>query len=156
VDASAVDKAGNTSVWLAVEQKHEAVVELLLQAMIEAGIDIDARYEGNARDKQGQTVLMRASAHGLTSTVAKLLALGADVSAKDENGKGALMMAAKEGLEDLVCLLVESHAEVDGCDDKGKTALHYASERGHAHVVKVLLKIGADIEATDKVSQSDS
>ena len=99
---------------------------------------------------------MRASAHGLTSTVAKLLALGADVSAKDENGKGALMMAAKEGLEDLVCLLVESHAEVDGCDDKGKTALHYASERGHAHVVKVLLKIGADIEATDKVSQSDS
>ena len=156
VDASAVDKAGNTSVWLAVEQKHEAVVELLLQAMIEAGIDIDARYEGNARDKQGQTVLMRASAHGLTSTVAKLLALGADVSAKDENGKGALMMAAKEGLEDLVCLLVESHAEVDGCDDKGKTALHYASERGHAHVVKVLLKIGADIEATDKVSQSES
>ena len=76
-------QAGNSSVWLAMEQKHEAAVEVLLQAIMAAGVDIDARYEGDARDKRGQTLLMRASALGLTSAAAALLALGADVAAKD-------------------------------------------------------------------------
>jgi hypothetical protein len=44
------DKAGNTAVELAVEQKHEAAVEVLVQAIIVADIDMDARY------KQGKTV----------------------------------------------------------------------------------------------------
>ena len=74
-------QAGYTSVGLAVEQKHEATVEVLLEAIVAAGMDIDARYE--SRREQGQTLLMRASALGLTSTVAKLLALGADIAAKD-------------------------------------------------------------------------
>jgi hypothetical protein len=66
-----------------MEQKHETAVEVLLQVIIAAGMDIVARYEENARDKQGQTLLMRASALGLTRPVAKLLALGADIAAKD-------------------------------------------------------------------------
>ena len=74
-------QAGYTSVQLAVEQKHEATVEVLLEAIVAAGMDIDARYE--SRREQGQTLLMRASALGLTSTAAKLLALGADIAAKD-------------------------------------------------------------------------
>ena len=76
-------QAGYTSVQLALEQKHEATVEVLLEAIVAAGMDIDARYEEEEEDKQGQTLLMRASALGLTSTVAKLLALGADIAAKD-------------------------------------------------------------------------
>ena len=79
-------QAGYTSVQLALEQKHEATVEVLLEAIVAAGMDIDARYE--SRREQGQTLLMRASALGLTSTAAKLLALGADIAAKDANGKG--------------------------------------------------------------------
>ena len=75
-------QAGYTSVQLALEQKHEATVEVLLEAIVAAGMDIDARYE-EEEDKQGQTLLMRASALGLTSTAAKLLALGADIAAKD-------------------------------------------------------------------------
>ena len=74
-------QAGYTSVQLAVEQKHEATVEVLLEAIVAAGMDIDARYESS--EEQGQTLLMRASALGLTSTAAKLLALGADITAKD-------------------------------------------------------------------------
>ena len=79
-------QAGYTSVQLALEQKHEATVEVLLEAIVAAGMDIDARYE--SRRERGQTLLMRASALGLTSTAAKLLALGADIAAKDANGKG--------------------------------------------------------------------
>ena len=87
-------QAGYTSVQLAVEQKHEATVEVLLEAIVAAGMDIDARYESRrggfggfgaaaTSTEQGQTLLMRASALGLTSTAAKLLALGADIAAKD-------------------------------------------------------------------------
>jgi hypothetical protein len=114
-DVAAKDKAGNTSVWLAIEngrhtdtyqcfyvgghpalqQKHEAAIEVLLQAMMAAGMDIDAPYEGiceysigtGTLRKQGQTLLMHASQTGLTSLVVKLLALGADLSAKDANQK---------------------------------------------------------------------
>ena len=78
---AARNKAGYTCVELAVEQKHEATVEVLLEAIVAAGMDIDARYE--SRRERGQTLLMRASALGLTSTAAKLLALGADIAAKD-------------------------------------------------------------------------
>ena len=93
-------QAGYTSVQLALEQKHEATVEVLLEAIVAAGMDIDARYESRrggfgvsvfsggfgaaaTSTEQGQTLLMRASALGLTSTAAKLLALGADIAAKD-------------------------------------------------------------------------
>jgi ankyrin repeat protein len=54
---AARNKAGYTSVELAVEQKHEATVEVLLEAIVAAGMDIDARYE--SRREQGQTLLMR-------------------------------------------------------------------------------------------------
>jgi ankyrin repeat protein len=101
-DLKHTDDAGNTSVWLAMQHKHEAAVEVLLQAMIAAGMDIDARYEGwdkqgqtryEGWDKQGQTLLMRASALGLTRPVAKLLALGADIAAKDAVRGNVLSLA---------------------------------------------------------------
>ena len=50
-----------------MEHEHETVVELLLQPTI--GIDINARY------KQDRTVLIQASASGLTSVVAKVIAV---------------------------------------------------------------------------------
>ena len=61
-DVALKDKEGNTSVWLEMEREHEAAVEVLLQAIMAAGMDIDARYEGNAQGKQGQTLLMLAIA----------------------------------------------------------------------------------------------
>jgi ankyrin repeat protein len=48
-DLNRTDEAGKTSVELAVEQKHEAAVAVLVQAIIAADIDIDERY------KQGKT-----------------------------------------------------------------------------------------------------
>ena len=92
-------QAGYTSVQLALEQKHEATVEVLLEAIVAAGMDIDARYE--SRRERGQTLLMRASALGLTSTAAKLLALGADIAAKNTSSRTALHLAAANGHEAL-------------------------------------------------------
>ena len=98
-DVATKDKASYTSVELAVEQKHEATVEVLLEAIVAAGMDIDARYES----RRGQTLLMRASALGLTSTAAKLLALGADIAAKDAAGNTAVELAQNAQTIDAMC-----------------------------------------------------
>ena len=129
-DLKRTDKAGNTGVELAMEQKHEAAVEVLLQAMITAGIGIDARYKGNAQDKQGQTLLMRAGALGLTSTVAKLLALGADVAVKDQNGKGAFDHAMEQKHEAAVEVLLQAMIAA-GIDIDAKKIADFAGLYNH-------------------------
>jgi|LauGreSuBDMM15SN_2_FD.fasta_scaffold555726_1 hypothetical protein len=53
--------------WLAVEHKHDAAAELLVQHIFTAGIDIDAQ------DKEGQTVLMRAMQVDASQELTKLL-----------------------------------------------------------------------------------
>ena len=137
---SAKNEAGYTSVELAVEQKHEATVEVLLEAIVAAGMDIDARYE--SRRERGQTLLMRASALGLTSTAAKLLALGADIAAKDACCKTALDVATN----DEVKAALRQHG--------ARHSLFYAVEQGMLELVADLIKEGADITACerDKVS----
>ena len=131
-------QAGYTSVQLALEQKHEATVEVLLEAIVAAGMDIDARYE--SRREQGQTLLMRASALGLTSTAAKLLALGADIAAKDACGKTALDVATN----DEVKAALRQHG--------ARHSLFYAVEQGMLELVADLIKEGADMNERDEVS----
>jgi hypothetical protein len=155
------DQAGYTSVELAVEQKHEATVEVLLEAIVAAGMDIDARYK--VRREQGQTLLMRASALGLTSTAAKLLALGADIAAKDADGKGAfdhtkeikdeekraavlavmaeysVLCAVVTGKADLVAAAVAKGCNMHETDQRCKTALDVATN----DEVKAALRQGA-------------
>ena len=70
-------KRGKTSLTVAMEHKHDAAAELLVQPTIDAGMDIDAQ------DSTGKTVLMRACADGLTNTAAKLVSLGANPELKD-------------------------------------------------------------------------
>ena len=76
-DATLKDKRGKTSLTAAMEHKHDAAAELLVQPTIDAGMDIDAQ------DSTGKTVLMRACADGLTNTAAKLVSLGANPELKD-------------------------------------------------------------------------
>ena len=76
-DVAAKDKRGKTSLTVAMEHKHDAAAELLVQPTIDAGMDFDAQ------DSTGKTVLMRACADGLTNTAAKLVSLGANPELKD-------------------------------------------------------------------------
>jgi ankyrin repeat protein len=149
-DVAAKNQAGNTSVWLAMEHKHEAAVEVLLQAMIAAGMDIDARYE-NARDdddaKQGQTLLMRASALGLASVVSNLLVLGADVSAKDANKKDPIDHAANE---DVKAAFAKHLAQVEITDQNKNGLLLVFSRHGMASRLPAVLQAGADLKHTDE------
>ena len=139
-------QTGNTSIWLAMERNHEAVVEVLLQAMIAAGMDIDARYEG--WDKQGQTLLMRASALGLASVVSNLLVLGADVSAKDVNKKDPIDHAANE---DVKAVFAKHLAQVEITDQNKNGLLLVFSRHGMPSRLPAVLLAGADLKHTDEV-----
>jgi ankyrin repeat protein len=165
-DAAAKNMAGYTSVWLAMEQKHEATVEVLLEAIIAAGMDINARYEGNARDdeddddkedddddknvKRGQTLLMRASALGLTSTTAKLLALGADIGAKDAAGNTAVEWAKDA---QTIEVLKAAGATMPEIPDEKKNAilLKYAA-KGLTGGVLMALQAGAHVNQKGALS----
>jgi len=76
-NAGHINQRGKTSLTVAMEHKHDAAAELLVQPTIDAGMDIDAQ------DSTGKTVLMRACADGLTNTAAKLVSLGANPELKD-------------------------------------------------------------------------
>ena len=148
-------QAGYTSVQLALEQKHEATVEVLLEAIVAAGMDIDARYE--SRREQGQTLLMRASALGLTSTAAKLLALGADIAAKNTAGYTSVELAVEQKHEATVEVLLEAivaagmdiDARYESRREQGQTLLMRASALGLTSTAAKLLALGADIAAKD-------
>jgi ankyrin repeat protein len=132
-----------------MEHKHEAAVEVLLQAMIAAGMDIDARYEG--WNKQGQTLLMRASALGLASVVSNLLVLGADVSAKDANKKDPIDHAANE---DVKAAFAKHLAQVEITDQNKNGLLLVFSRHGMPSRLPAVLLAGADLKHTHEAGNT--
>jgi ankyrin repeat protein len=139
-----------------MEHKHEAAVEVLLQAIIAAGMDIDPRYNGNLStreilDMKGQTLLMRASALGLTSTVAKLLVLGADVAAKDANQKDPIDHAANE---DVKVAFAKHLAQVEITDQNKNGLLLVFSRHGMPSRLPAVLLAGADLKHTDEAGNT--
>jgi ankyrin repeat protein len=71
--------------------------------------EIICQFEGaevNARDSEGETALMAASAGGHRDIVQKLLSKGAQVNAKSKPGVTALMYASLSGHREVVQLLL--------------------------------------------------
>ena len=64
-----------------------------------------------ARDRNGRTALMRASAQGYGREVQMLVKAGADIEAKDKNNRTALMEALRFGHDQTVSLLVKLGAK---------------------------------------------
>ncbi|RYP10462.1 hypothetical protein DL764_000645 [Monosporascus ibericus] len=140
ISADSKDKHGQTPLFLAAEQGHEAVVELLVERD-----DVEA----DSKDEDGQTPLLLAARKGHEAVV-KLLVERDDVEtdSKDENGRTPLSWAAEWRAEAVVKLLVgRNDVETDSKDEDGRTPLSWAAERGHEAVVKLL--VGRDDVETD-------
>jgi ankyrin len=92
---------------------------------------------------KGQTMLMRASAHGLTSTVAKLLALGADVAAKDAASSTAVELAKDKQTIEILKRGGATMPEIPHA--KNNDLLMSYARKGCAGGVLIALQAGAQV-----------
>ena len=120
-DLGALDERGFTALHRAASEGRPADV----QALIEAGADVDARSRGGGLTALQVAVWRRA---GLAA-VSALLAAGAEVDATDARGWTALHWAARDRRTDpaVVEALLWAGATVNMQDNIGQTALQYAT-----------------------------
>jgi ankyrin repeat protein len=99
----------------------------------------------NARNRFGETALMRAALMDQIAIVKTLLAKGADVNAQGRTGTTALMIAAKN--PHIAKPLLDEGADIYRKDINGDTVFFFALRRGHPEVVQMLLDRGFDVRA---------
>ena len=105
---------GMTALMVACMNKQEAAAAELMEATKRAGaLDLQAFpcYPGNKK-----TALHWASKKGLTDTVAKLLALGADATLTDQYGNTALSTACANGHAAAAAELMEATKRAGALD----------------------------------------
>ena len=108
-----------------------------LQRLFAAGSDIDAR------DRHGQTALMRAAGDGHGEMVEWLLQRGAARNHTAKYGLSALMLAVIRGHVDVVRKLTNAGVDLDlkGTGAPGfasRTALDLAAARGDSEMVEII------------------
>ena len=110
-----------------------------VSALLAAGSDV------NAKNRDGETVLILAAKYGYTDVVKALLAKGAEVNAKDPYlyGRTALLLAANNGHADVVKALLAEGADLNARDRFGDTALTCAKRCGHMKITRLLKEAGA-------------
>lgn len=160
---TAVPPDGDTLLMLAAKGGKPEMVRTVLAA----------RPKVNARNRHGETALMKAAFYGHLDAVRQLLergaqvnhdgwtpliyaatqnrleiarllvSKGAQVNAQSPSGVSALMMAAREGHLGMVLLLMENGADTNLENEDGLTALKMAREREQKDIVSLLVRAGA-------------
>jgi hypothetical protein len=136
---AAGQSTGAAALWRACERGDDVtVVNLLATAAL------------NAKDKDGETALMKAAANGHVAVVKRLFsAANIEMWEVDKQGRTALMKAAANGQEAVVRLFLTHYIDkvypqddpVNMADDKGQTALMVAASKGSVGVIQALLDI---------------
>jgi ankyrin repeat protein len=135
-DVNREDEDGETALYLASEEGHVSVVEIL--------IDKGANIEHGRANDNGMTALTAASWEGHVPVVEILLAKGADANHQLDNGWTALMVACSQGHAKAAKILLENGAKVDLEANDGLTSLMLATRHGHVEIERMLLSKGAD------------
>lgn len=134
VDINQIDTYRATPLWLAAQNGHLEIVQLL----IEKGADINAVVDDNHR-----TALMLAAQNGHLEVLQLLIEKGADINAADSYHWTVLMAATLGGYIDIVKLLLENGADPDKKNNYGYRAIDIAM--GDENIVKVLKNIKAEL-----------
>ena len=141
MDVNLRDKrSGTTALEHAVINANREMVQLLLSA----GANV------NAKNAQGETVLMMFDDDATSDLVWDLLNAGAGVNLKNNSGATALMQIAVSNNLEALKTLLDAGAEVNTKDKQGRTALMLAASEGFINNVRTLVLAGADINAIDK------
>ena len=100
----------------------------------------------DARNSEGETMLMIAARNGFNENVKDLLHKNATINLQNKFGTAALMFAANQGHTGTVEILLEQGADPDHQDKTGDTALKVAANKGFTGVVSALLKYNATLD----------
>ncbi|KAF7557478.1 hypothetical protein G7Z17_g720 [Cylindrodendrum hubeiense] len=129
------DRWGQTPLFIASRQGHEALVKLLLDT---------AKVKVNVKDGNRRTPLSWAAEKGHKMVVELLLSVdGINQDGRDTNKKTPLLYAVESGHEAVVKLLLATDkVNINTTINFGWTPLLYAAKDGNEAVVKLLLATG--------------
>ena len=134
---NARDVNGRTPLYIAVEEGHREIVEILIWE----GADV------NGEDKEGRTPLHIAVWKGDLGLVQTLVDFGADVNARDVNGRTPLHIAVEEGHREIMEMLIREGADVNCRDSLEATPFIYAVYHHYNELEDLLRQVGADTSA---------
>ncbi|XP_040467705.1 ankyrin repeat and SOCS box protein 3 isoform X1 [Falco naumanni] len=134
-DPNEVTTEATTPLFLAVENGHADIVNLLLQH----GANVKGPHCWS-----GWNSLHQASFQGCTEIMKILLEKGASKECKDDFGITPLFVAAQYGKLESLRLLVSHGADVNSQAKDKATPLLIAAQEGHVACVELLLSKGAD------------
>jgi hypothetical protein len=158
-DPNARDETGQVALGLAVRERSDRVVDVLLKhpqvdvntansagetalmlAALQGRLEMSQRLiERGARiGQQGWTALHYAASGPEPRVVALLLERGAPIEARSPNGTTALMMAARYGSDESVTLLLEQRASTTLRNERGMNAADFARSAGREALAKRL------------------
>ncbi|XP_060691834.1 dynein axonemal heavy chain 12-like [Hemiscyllium ocellatum] len=149
-------KASHPRTWEQKTLKGETPLFLSVQLNLKENVQylLEKGCEPNAKNEEGDSVLITAIRNGSLDVATLLLRFGAAVNLECINKRTALHEAAKLGSKDFVDLLIHAGAAIDPRSAFGLTPLALAAQNGHTEVVKLLLQKGADVlsQASDGMS----
>lgn len=155
-DVNMKDDAGNSPIHLAVAQKKEEILGLLL----EKGADVNVA--GAVGKTKNQTALYAAVIQNREDLVQKLIEKGADPNIADSEDAYPLSeaVAGSNANPQIVKMLLDGGANVNAQEQNEGTALIFAasnkaiSSQTRTEIVKMLLGKGADKSIKDKTGKT--
>ncbi|OLN96219.1 Ankyrin-3-like protein 3 [Colletotrichum chlorophyti] len=167
---------GHSPLSLAMRNRHEAIVRLLLKFGVELSHPLTDNWGGSSlvsfAFKSGelnwelaqiliekgivthQALLSVAVVRGLNNVVELLVEKGASVNVMDENGVMPLTYAAIHGQDIVAQFLVRRAAAINFENQHGHTPLHQAVSSGYKTITELLVENGAHIDHRDQSGQT--
>ncbi|XP_066207814.1 ankyrin repeat and SOCS box protein 14 isoform X2 [Saccopteryx leptura] len=149
-------KASKPNVWEQTTHKGETPLFLAVSNCLleNASFLLLNGCNPNAKNFEGNSLLLTAVIRDSYDMAALLIRHGADVNMRCANERTALHEAAKLGRLDMVKLMLVSGAHPDPQSSYGFTPLALAAQSGHTKIMEILLQKGAN--ALGQASDSSS
>nr|POF26308.1 e3 ubiquitin-protein ligase mib2 [Quercus suber] len=183
IDVNRLSKSGKTPLMHAVEQSDEAAVRKILDPGVGGVVDFpNVRNESalhiasskglhsmvrclfdhdadiNAKDRRGDTPLVKSVREGRSIVIDYLHGVGVDMLTKNEDEWSVLHHAVHQSRPGITDLILNIAPDLrDAVDRAGKTALHYCVERedlAHARILLEHVRTALDVNAGDEQERS--
>ncbi|CAK7293283.1 ankyrin repeat and SOCS box protein 14 isoform X3 [Vulpes vulpes] len=149
-------KASKPSVWEQTTHNGETPLFLAVSTCLleNASFLLLNGCNPNAKNSEGNSLLLTAVLRDSYEMAALLIGYGADVNLRCTNERTALHEAARLGRQDIVKLILVSGAYPDPQSSYGFTPLALAAQSGHTEIMEMLLQKGANALAQASDSSS--